>query len=145
MSNNIFLGNPVVTKYEKIYEIGFSFYDYRYIEEDILNYLIKKQKEIYRKGYAVLFKFETAKDEEWRKFLDWVNEIEVGDDYKYICLGESYSDVEDVGCMCEFDLEVTRHMSHDNTSEISPNPCEVKSLVLNDHDAFDLKVKNGVR
>ena len=120
--------------------VYFEYCDYREIPDKVLEYLLKSKEEVYRMGYEVLFKF-TAVIKLNEDFVTWVNSIEIGDCFRFITIQENVIQ-EDLGCSNFFYRGIKLH--HGNESEISDDPCELKSMVLKDHDNFDMKVKNVV-
>lgn len=140
---NLILGEAELN--EKEYEMVFGYYDFRKIPNNVLHFLLKTYDEVYRKGYAVLFKFKSPKNDEWKVILDWMytwdNDDEHSeDDYRYIVI-EDNGNIENTGCMNEFNIEVKIICKHDNSTDINPNPCDLKATLLNDEDRFDLRVK----
>jgi hypothetical protein len=132
--------NKLAEKYLYPMHVYFEFYDYREIPEPILEYLLKSKDEVYRIKYEVLFKFATVNTLN-EDFINWIMYIDSGDKYRYITIQEDVIK-EDLGCSYTFHRGI--RINHINTSEIENNPCELKSMVLKDHDNFDMKVKNVV-
>lgn len=123
-----------------VYEFAFAYYDYRKIPDKLLDWLLKTSKEVYRKEYAVLFKFEHAKaGYEWKRLLDFVNKIEIGDDYKYIVV--QGMEIEEVGSLDTFDLHARVAIFHTDESDIT-EPNITKANMKLDHDHFDMRYKN---
>lgn len=126
--------------FDGVYQFAFAFYDYRKIPDKLLDWLLKVSKEVYRKEYAVLFKFEHTKDKQWQKLLDFVNEIELGDDYNYICI--QGMEIEDIGCLSTFDVHARVAIFHTDESDINADPNPTKAAMKLDHDHFDMRYKN---
>lgn len=117
--------------------VYFEYCDYREIPDKVLEYLLKSKEEVYRMGYEVLFKF-TAVIKLNEDFITWVNSIEIGDCFRFITIQEDVIQ-EDLGSSNFFYRGIKLH--HGNESEISDDPCKLKSMVLKDHDNFDMRVK----
>jgi len=121
-------------------EFLFAYYDYRIIPKELLNWFLINRDEAYRKEYAVMFKWHDVKPH--KPLLDFINTIEIQDDYSYINLGEE-SD-EEVGCLSVFDVRISKVILHTNDSDIE-EPVELKIDLNLDHAQFDMGVtKRGL-
>lgn len=124
-----------------ILNVAFTHWNFKDIPDVHLDFLLKNYDEVYRMGDSVLFRFKASHDhKDWLALFNWVTEIEIGDYYNLIIIDED-NKIEKVGCSDDFDLHTVTIFKHANYSQINSSPCEIKSLVLNDEDRFDLGVK----
>ena len=115
------------------YEFLFAYYDYRLIPKELMEWLIKNYDEAYRKGYAIMFKWKGDKlnSDLW----NFMANIEVGEDYKYIRIGDDNTD-EEVGCLDEFDARISKVILHRNDSDIQKHDELLINLNI-EHAKFD--------
>lgn len=125
------------------YTFLFSYYDYKKIPEKTLEWFLKVKTEVYRSGYAVLFKWEGDITDALMKehFFSFLSTLEEETKYRYVYINKVYEeDHQEDGVMSTFRIQLITKIEHLIINDI--DNCKLKHDLNLLHSDFDIRIKN---
>ena len=121
----------------------FSYYNYQKIPEKTLEWLLKVKTEVYRSGYAVLFKWEGDITDALMKehFFSFLSTLDEDTRYRYVYINKVYEeDHQEDGVMMAFNINIRTRIEYSVINDI--DNCQLKYDLNLLHSDFDIRIKN---